>query len=97
MRSAMPTHWAMTLETVIEKTGELDHLFALVERRCRAAGVVAASPDASAAAIVEEVINPLLAELECHLRGRLSPAMAEGEVKALIAAWIDDRIAELEA
>ena len=83
----------MNLETIIEGTGELDHLFVLVERKRQAACSEDDDTEPDAGAIVERIINPILCDLEAFLKGRVTASMPLPEVRELVSGWIDEQIA----
>jgi hypothetical protein len=83
----------MNLESIIEGTGELDHLFVLVERRRQAACIEGDDTEADAVAIVERIINPILCDLEEFLKGHVMASMPLPEVRELVSGWIDEQIA----
>lgn len=81
----------MTLDRVIAETGELDHLYALVEERCASMGFEAESPIETAQLAVEKVINPILSALEAHLREHMTAGMTADQVQAIVHAWIEEQ------
>ncbi|KQC04465.1 MAG: hypothetical protein APR53_10490 [Methanoculleus sp. SDB] len=83
----------MNLETIIEGTGELDHLLLLVERRRQALSPGGDGGEAEAIEIMERIINPILCDLEVFLKGRVTASMTLPEVRDLVSGWIDEQIA----
>ncbi len=87
--------WAISLENVLKETGELDHLYRLVELKRQSISVEADDQAELAEKIFLMVINPLLEELEAYLRDAMHPGMAAPEVKMLVSDWIDGQMALL--
>jgi hypothetical protein len=42
--------------------------------------------------VVDEVIGPVLAELEAHLRAHMFAGMLPRDVKVLVSDWIESQI-----
>ncbi|HDR73326.1 MAG TPA: hypothetical protein ENN85_05405 [Methanoculleus sp.] len=91
MTTEEPARWAVTLDRVIAETGELDHLYALVEERSASLDCAADTPIEQAQMAVEQVINPILIALEAHLRDTMNPGMTADEVKGIVHAWIEEQ------
>jgi hypothetical protein len=84
--------WAISLETVLEETGELDHLFSLIQHRARLRSIDPKDPEVTGEMVVDEVIGPVLAELEAHLRAHMFAGMLPRDVKVLVSDWIESQI-----
>jgi len=81
----------MTLETIIDLTGELEHLNELVMLHLKKEGGFT-SPASYFAAV-----QPILDLLEFEIRFRYCPGMTRQEMKLLVRDWIDEEIAERKA
>jgi hypothetical protein len=81
----------MTLETIIDLTGELEHLNELVMLHIEKEGGFT-SPDSYFAAV-----QPILDLLEFEIRFRYCPGMTRQVMKLRIQDWIDEEIAERKA
>ena len=79
---------AMNLETILIMTGEMDHLAALLRKRAQDMKGVKAGE------IVSDVIHPLLDELEAELRAKAPATTGKKELREIISAWIDGKMAE---
>jgi hypothetical protein len=79
----------MTLENIIEKTGELEHLNELVMLHLEKRGGFT-TPEAY---FME--VEPVLDMLEIELRVRCASAMTLQQVKLVVQDWIDGEIREL--
>ncbi|MDT8358317.1 MAG: hypothetical protein RQ758_07435 [Methanomicrobiaceae archaeon] len=84
--------WAISLETVLEETGELEHLHSLIQHRARLRSIDPKDPEVTGELVVEEVIGPVLDELEAHLRAHLFAGMLPRDVKILVHDWIEEQI-----
>jgi hypothetical protein len=84
--------WAITLESVLEQTDELDHLYELIEKRRAQVTIDEAEPHLIEEEILKFVIEPVLTALENHLRVYLVPGMQYAETKNLVHAWIDEQM-----
>jgi hypothetical protein len=73
----------MTLEDIVDMTGEMEHLSALV-------GL--STPEAYFAAV-----HPLLDLLEVEIRVRCRKGMCRDEMKLIVQDWIDGEIRELRS
>ncbi|MBT8508245.1 hypothetical protein AZH53_07490 [Methanomicrobiaceae archaeon CYW5] len=81
-----PEMGAMNLETILIMTGEMDHLAALLRHRAQdMEGVRAAD-------MVQDVIHPLLDELEEEVRKKAPENPGREDLRAIIAAWIDRKM-----
>ncbi len=80
----------MTLESIIDITGEMEHLNALVLLHLEQCGGFT-TPDAYFA-----TVRPLLDQLEEEIRARYEPGMGPEAVGRIIAAWIDAAIVVLQ-
>ena len=81
----------MALETIIDLTGELEHLNELVMHHLEKEGGFT-SPASYFAAV-----QPILDLLEFEIRIRYRPGMTLQEMKLLVQDWIDEEIAERKA
>jgi len=79
----------MTLENIIEKTGELEHLNELVLLHLKKRGGFT-TPEAYFTAI-----EPVLDMLEIELRVRCASAMTLQQVKLVVQDWIDGEIRDM--
>ncbi len=79
---------AMHLEKILIMTGEMDHLAALLRHRAQDMEGV------KAAEMMQDVIHPLLDELEAELRDKASEKPGTEDLRGIIAAWIDRKMAE---
>jgi hypothetical protein len=79
----------MTLEGIIDLTGEMEHLSELVRLSLdRQGGYTTSEAYLSA-------VHPLLDLLEVEIRVRCHNAMGKNEMKLIIQDWIDQEIREL--
>jgi hypothetical protein len=78
----------MTLEKIIDLTGELEHLNELVLFDLEKGGGFS-SPASYFAAV-----QPILDLLEYEIRLRYRPGMTRVDMKLLVQDWIDEEIAE---
>jgi hypothetical protein len=85
-----PHHPAgMTLDDVIDVTGELEHLNELVLLSLEKSGGFSCTES------YFSVVQPLLDLLEVELRIRCTSGMTQQQVKLIIQDWIDEEIADL--
>jgi hypothetical protein len=77
----------MTLETIIDHTGELEHLNELVMLHLEKEGGF------TTPASYFSVVQPVLDLLEFEIRFRYCPGMTRQAMKLLIQDWIDEEIA----
>ena len=80
----------MTLEDIIDMTGEMEHLNELVMLHLEIGGGYAGT-DAYFAAV-----RPILDMLESEIRINCHPGMEPGVMKGIIATWIDREIVLLQ-
>ena len=80
----------MTLENIIDLTGELEHLNELVMLQLKKAGGFTSTESYFC------TVQPILDLLEIEIRFRYHPGMNNQEMKLLIQDWIDQEIAELK-
>jgi hypothetical protein len=79
----------MTLENIIDRTGELEHLNELVMLQLNKAGGFTGTES------YFSIVQPLLDLLEVEIRLRYYHGMTEQEMKLLVQDWIDQEIAEV--
>lgn len=79
----------MTLENIIDRTGELEHLNELVMLQLNKAGGFTCTES------YFSLVQPLLDLLEVEIRLRYYHGMTDQEMKLLVQDWIDKEIAEL--
>jgi hypothetical protein len=78
----------MTLEQIIDVTGEFTHLYELVMVHIEKSGGFA-GPDA-----YFKTVQPLLDLLEVEIRIRYRPGMTQQQMKLIAQDWIDQQIRE---
>ena len=76
----------MTLETIIELTGELEHLNELVQKSLERDGGFTCTE------AYFTTVQPILDLLEVEIRIRYRPGMSINEMKLVIQDWIDGEI-----
>jgi hypothetical protein len=81
-------HQGMTLENIIDLTGELEHLNELIVLHLHKAGGFTCTEAYFSA------VQPVLDLLEVEIRIRYRPDMTLQELKLLVQDWIDKEIAE---
>lgn len=86
--SAVPP--GMTLENIIDLTGELEHLNELIILQLEKAGGFTSTESYFC------TVQPILDLLEIEIRVRYHIGMNNQEMKLLIQDWIDQEIAELK-
>ncbi len=86
--TALPAN--MTLENIVELTGEMDHLNELVLLTLDRDGGFTCT-DAYFAAV-----QPILDLLEVEIRVRYRAGMSRSEMKLIVQDWIDSEIRELQ-
>jgi hypothetical protein len=80
----------LTLETIIELTGEMEHLNELVLLSLdRNGGFTCTEAYFS-------TVQPILDLLEVEIRVRYLPGMSKNEMKLIVQDWIDGEIRELQ-
>ena len=80
---------AMTLENIIDMTGELEHLNELVMIHLGKSGWFTGQQSYFA------IVTPVLDSLEIVIRHQYRPGMSRNEIKLIIQDWIDKEIAGL--
>jgi len=80
----------MTLETIIDQTGEMEHLNELVLLSLDQTGGFTSTEAYFA------TVQPILDLLEVEIRVRYQPGMSTNEMKLIIQDWIDTEIRELQ-
>ena len=79
----------MTLENIIDRTGELEHLNELVLLQLNKAGGFTGTES------YFSLVQPLLDLLEVEIRLRYYHGMTDQEMKLLVQDWIDKEIVEV--
>ncbi len=79
----------MTLENIIDRSGELEHLNELVMLQLNKAGGFTCTES------YFSLVQPLLDLLEVEIRLRYYHGMTDQEMKLLVQDWIDKEIAEV--
>jgi hypothetical protein len=79
----------MTLEAIVDITGEFEHLNELVMLHIKKAGGLNCIDDYFTA------VTPILDLLEVEIRVRYTPGMTKKQMKLFIQDWIDSEIALL--
>jgi len=87
-RSKLPV--GLTLENIIDLTGELEHLNELVMLQINKAGGFTCTES------YFSTVQPILDLLEVEIRIRYHHGMNHQEMKLLVQDWIDKEIAELK-
>ncbi len=80
----------MTLEDIIDRTGELEHLNELVMLRLDKSGGFSCTES------YFSTVQPILDLLEVEIRLRYHHGMSNQEMKLLVQDWIDLEIAEIK-
>ena len=80
----------MTLENIIDRTGELEHLNELVMLKLDKSGGFSCTES------YFSTVQPILDLLEVEIRLRYHHGMTDQEMKLLVQDWIDQEIAELK-
>jgi hypothetical protein len=80
----------LTLENIIDSTGELEHLNDLILLSLERAGGFTC-PEA-----YFSTVQPILDLLEVEIRVRCRPGMSRNAMKLIIQDWIDSEIRELQ-
>jgi hypothetical protein len=86
--SGMPI--GMTLESIIDLTGEMEHLNELVLLHLDQGGGFTCH------AAYFSTVQPILDLLEGEIRVRYQPGMTKKELKQIIGNWIDEEICSLQ-
>ena len=76
----------MSLERIIELTGELEHLNELVLIHIEKCGGF------SSAEVYFAIVQPVLDQLEIEIRCRYCPGMTTQEITLIVQDWIDKEI-----
>jgi hypothetical protein len=76
----------VTLETIIELSGEMEHLNELVQKSLDRNGGFTCTE------AYFTTVQPILDLLEVEIRVRYRPGMSKNEMKLIIQDWIDDEI-----
>jgi len=84
------TYTGMTLENIIDRTAELEHLNELVVLHIRKAGGITCTES------YFSLVQPILDLLEVEIRIRYHQGITCREMKLLIQDWIDEEIADLK-
>jgi len=87
-QSEMPA--GMTLESLIDLTGEMEHLNELVLLHLDMGGGFTCT------AAYFSTVQPILDMLEVEIRVRYRTGMTKNEVKLIIQDWIDQEISQLQ-
>jgi hypothetical protein len=82
--------FSLTLENIIDMTGELEHLNELVMIRLGREGGFSGQQSYFA------IVTPILDRLEITIRHQYHDGMGRDEIKLLIRGWIDQEIAQLQ-
>ena len=85
LQSAVPA--ALTLEQIIDLTGELEHLNELVLIHLEKNGGFKGQQS------YFTIVTPVLDNLEIVIRQKYLPGMSRNEIKLVIQDWIDGEIA----
>lgn len=80
----------MTLESIIDLTGEMEHLNELVMLNLDKDGGFTCQ------AGYFSTVQPILDLLEVEIRVRYRPGMSKNEMKGIIGNWIDEEICSLQ-
>jgi hypothetical protein len=80
----------MTLESIIDLTGEMEHLNELVMLHLDKDGGFTCK------AGYFSTVQPILDLLEVEIRVRYQPGMSKKEMKVIIGNWIDEEICSLQ-
>ena len=87
-RTELPVN--MTLENIIELTGEIEHLNGLVILALEKEGGFTCTE------AYFTIVQPILDLLEVEIRVRYQPGMSRNEMKLIIQDWIDEEIRTLQ-
>ena len=87
-RSAIPS--GMTLESIIDLTGEMEHLNELILLHLDKNGGFTCE------AAYFSTVRPVLDLLEAEIRFRYVPGMNKNDMKLFISRWIDEEISLLQ-
>lgn len=81
---------SMTLENIIDMTGEIGHLNELVLLHLEQCGGF------SGTEAYFSTVRPILDELEAEVRVHFREGMETAEIKRIVSTWIDSEIALLQ-
>jgi len=89
--SAGDPNWSggMTLEAIVDATGEFEHLNELVVLQIKKSGGLNSTRD------YFEIVTPILDLLEVEIRVRSVRGITQQQMKLVIQDWIDKEMAEL--
>jgi hypothetical protein len=88
LQSEIPV--GMTLESIIDLTGEMEHLNELVMLHLERGGGF------TCPAAYFTAVQPILDLLEVEIRVRYQPGMTKNEMKLIVQDWIDEEIHALQ-
>lgn len=80
----------MTLESIVDLTGEMEHLNELVMLHVERSGGFTCT------ASYFTIVTPILDMLEVEIRFRYRQGISRDDIKLIIQDWIDKEIAELK-
>jgi hypothetical protein len=80
----------MTLESIVDFTGELEHLNALVQLHLERSGGFRST------ASYFTIVTPILDMLEVEIRVRYQDGMSRDQIKFIVRHWIDEEIEGLK-
>jgi hypothetical protein len=86
--SEMPA--GMTLESIVDLTGEMEHLNELVMLHVERSGGFTCT------ASYFTIVTPILDMLEVEIRFRYRQGMSKDEIKLIVQDWIDEEIAGIK-
>ena len=89
--SAGDPNWSggMTLEAIVDATGEFGHLNELIILQIKKSGGLNSTRD------YFEIVTPILDLLEVEIRVRSVRGITQQQMKLVIQDWIDKEIAEI--
>ncbi len=79
----------MTLESIVDATGEFEHLNDLVVQKITRCGGISGTGQ------YMKIVTPLLDLLEVEIRVRYAPGMTRAGMKQVIHDWIECELREL--
>jgi hypothetical protein len=79
----------MTLEIIVDTTGEFEHLDELVRMKIDKSGGFKGAEDYFL------MVTPILDLLEVEIRVRYTPGMTRSAMKSVIRTWIDKEMEEI--
>lgn len=86
----LPAPGSMTLESIIDHTGEMAHLNELILLHLECTGGFTGTE------AYFSTVRPILDQLEKEIRARIHPGMETAAMKEIIGDWIDSEIAALQ-